>query len=155
MNVGWPLDAQSQAWDHREQFHDKRSCSLFVVVFPGDKGAHLAGFEVVAASVEAGQISAVNMDLDRGPIGVVVHLVYLVDIGHQQRDPAGVEVADTVSLKQGVLGIGPIVQAVEAGLGKAIVHHSYHTPGVVVVGRGVIAWASHHRGDKEPTVAAV
>src|SRR5262245_23239917 len=104
-----------------------------VVVLAQDVGRDRAGFQIVAAALEADQVGAVHVDLDGGPIAEVVEGVDLVEVGDQQRHLARLHQDGPLALQDGGAFALTIVHAPEACLLDGVAHDADHSPGVVVV----------------------
>src|SRR5205814_6944612 len=88
------------------------------------------------AALEAGQIAAVDVDLERVARGRVVHRVDLVT-RHQARDFAAAVAlhAERLELRPLAAGLGDAV----ARLLDLVVHHADHAPRLVVMRAGLVA----------------
>src|SRR5438067_668977 len=101
--------------------------SAVVVAAAGEAG-HGARLKVVAAAVEADEVAAVDVDLHRGAVVRVVHLVDLVDLWCEQRDLARLDERGAVPGEAGEIGPVAIVETLEARLLDRVAHHPDHPP---------------------------
>src|SRR5262249_43734436 len=95
-----------------------------VVVLAEHVGRDLARLEIVTATLEAGELTPVHVDLHGGAVARIVELVDLVHIGNEQRDLARLDEHGPVLLEDGVIRSGPVVHAPEARLLDGVAHHA-------------------------------
>ena len=60
---------------------------------------HPAAFQIEAATLKPTQVIAIHMDLHSWALGIVVHLVYLVNIWHKQRYVAWLDLIHAIAPK--------------------------------------------------------
>src|SRR5688572_8755112 len=89
---------------------------LAVVELAAREPRHLARLEVVGAAVEADEVFAVDVDLDRRAVAEVVHLVDLVDVRNEERDVARLDQRRAVLLQHDVVVALAVVDPAEARL---------------------------------------